>query len=348
VHLQTTIVTGDGRRIPVEIHASYIKFGGVERLIAFLHDVTDRMIADEALVESEEKFRVLAEMSPSAIFMYQGEKLIYANPAAVRLTGYSVEEIRQKNFWDMVHPKYRDMVKSYGLARLRSEPVPVRYDVKYITKKGEERWAEFNAGLIEYLGKPAGIVTAYDMTDRKNTEIALRDAKAQAELYLDLMGHDINNMNQAALGFLEIVGEKLATRKAMDVDDLKLINNAMDSLRRSSGLIASVRKLQKESKGGLKPEVMDLGKILAEVKGQYSIVPEREVIISYVPSCKCFVLANELLKDVFSNIVGNAIKHSQGAIAINISLQTADENNRLFCKVIIKNTGPGIPDEHKR
>ncbi len=474
VHLETTILTGEGKKIPVEIHASYIKFGGVERMIAFLHDITDRKIAQEALVESEEKFRVLAdtavaaiflvgenrfiyanpaaqtitgysaeelyrmhywdiispefreemiaygdsllrgepvpgrfeikfirkdgsegwcdvsigpvkylkrrgmagvitaldvterkhaemalkeseekfrvlaEMSPSAIFLYQGDKLIYANPAAVRLTGFTEEEIRAKNFWEMVHPEYREMVKMYGLARQKGEPVPVRYDVKYITRGGEERWAEFTAGRIEYLGKPAGIVTAYDMTERKNTEIALMDAKAQAELYIDLMGHDINNMNQAALGFLEIVGEKLATRKALGAKDLELINNAMDSLRRSSGLIASVRKLQKESKGGLKPEVMDLGKVLADVKGQYSIVPEREVIISYVPSCKCYVLANELLKDVFSNIVGNAIKHSQGAIAINISLQTAEEHDRLFCKVIIEDTGPGIPDEQKR
>ncbi|MGA9138630.1 MAG: PAS domain S-box protein [Methanocella sp.] len=324
-----------------------IRYHGKPAGVITALDITERKRAEEALRESEEKFRVLSELSPSAIFMYQGNKLIYANPAAVAFTGFSMGELLTKNYWEMVHPEYQEMVKMYGQARQKGEPVPTRYEVRYITKAGEERWAEFTAGFIEYRGRPAGIVTAYDMTERKHTEIALQDAKAQAELYLDLMGHDINNMNMAALGFLELAGNKLKSRGSLNSDDLQLITNAMDSLKNSSDLIGSVRKLQKERKGVLKSRYICLDHVLTEVKGRHSNVPGRDITITYSAICDCCVLANELLIDVFSNIMGNAIKHSTGPLAINMSLRKTEENGVIFCRIVIEDTGPGIPDEQK-
>jgi PAS domain S-box-containing protein len=120
--------------------------------------------------------------------VYQGDRLVYANPAGLAFTGYSMGELLTKNFWEMVHPGFRELVRTYGLARQKGEQVPTTYEVRYITKSGQERWAEFSAGRIEYKGKPAGIVTAVDTTERKRDEMALREAKRQAELYLDLMG----------------------------------------------------------------------------------------------------------------------------------------------------------------
>ncbi|OPY28621.1 MAG: sensory histidine kinase AtoS [Methanocella sp. PtaU1.Bin125] len=348
MELESTGIAKDGRRFPVEVHASYIQYHGTERVVCFVRDITRRKDAEEALAESEEKFRVLSELSPTAIFLYQGTKLIYANQSAVAFTGFSIDEMTSKNFWDMVHPEYQEMVRAYGLARQRGEPVPARYEVKYVTRYGEERWAEFTAGRIEYRGRPGGIVTAIDTTERKHTEIALQEAKSQAELYVDLMGHDINNMNQAAMGFLEMAYEKLKTRGSLDGEDLDLLASAMGSLRSSSGLIDSVRKLQRERKGGMKPYVLDLSPLLADVKEQYTSVPGREIVIDYTASCPCKVLANELLRDVFANIVGNAIKHSRGAIAISISLSVEPRQGVHYCRVDVEDNGPGISDERKK
>jgi PAS domain S-box-containing protein len=325
-----------------------IRYRGRPAGVVTAMDITERKRAQFALAESEEKFRVLSELSPTAIFLYQGDKLIYANPAAIKFTGFSMGELLAKNFWDMVHPEYRELVKMYGLARQHGEPVPITYEVKYIAKGGQERWAEFTAGRIEYKGMPAGIVTAIDTTERKLADIELREAKRQAELYIDLMGHDINNMNQAALGFLEIVNERMALRQPTGVEEMELVANAMEALSRSTALIRTVQKLQKERSGGLKTEVIDVRRVLEDVRKQHAAVPGRDVTITFLPACRCHVLANELLKDVFSNIVGNAIKHSSGAIAIGIRLNTAEEHGRLFCRVAVEDTGPGIPDERKR
>ncbi len=321
-----------------------LKYKGRPATVIIAFDITQRKLAEIALRESEEKFRVLSETSPAAIFMYQGNKLIYGNPAAEKFTGFTHEEMLRKNFWDMVHPKYRDMVKDIGLARQKGEPVPSRYEVQYIASNGDVRWAEFAAGLIEYKGKPAGIVIALDITDRKQAEVSLMESKAQADLYVDLMGHDINNLNQVAMGYLELA----AGRLPLDETTREFIVKPIEALEKSSRLIDKVKKLQLMRSGHLESKTVDVGKILEDVIGTYSAVPGREVTINYTP-VRGLVTADELLTDVFSNLVVNAIKHSpcDKPLVIDIGLSVVPEDGRKFYRITVDDNGPGIPDERK-
>jgi PAS domain S-box-containing protein len=133
------------------------------------------------LRESEEKFRVLAETSPAGIFLYQGERIIHINAAAARLLGYTERECLQLRFWDWAHDDFKEMMRDRGLARQRGEPLPLQYECKYVIRSGEERWAYISAGSIEFKGKPAGIVTMFDITDRKRLEDELRHAYDELE-----------------------------------------------------------------------------------------------------------------------------------------------------------------------
>jgi len=139
----------------------------------------------EALRESEIQFRTLAESMSAVVFIYQGEHIRYANPAAETLTGYSGEELAHMQFWDFIHPDFRELVKERGLARQRGEPVPTRYEVKIIAKNGEERWFDITAGVATFEGKPAGLATAFDITDHKRIETALRNSETRTRALLD-------------------------------------------------------------------------------------------------------------------------------------------------------------------
>ena len=307
-------------------------------------DITERKRAEYALQESEEKFRVLSETSPAAIFLYQGDRLIYANEAAERFTGYPREDILKKNYWEMVHPRYKEMVKNIGIARQSGKHVSTRYEVQYITKSGEVRWAEFAAGMIEYRRKPAGIVIAFDITDRKFAEGALKESKAQADMYVDLMGHDINNLNQIAMGYLELAMDHMKP----DEKSMEYLSKPIEALGKSSRLIEKVKKLQKMKSGQLEPISVDVRTVIEEVIKIYFNIPGRDIKINYTPY-SALVKADELLIEVFSNLVLNAIKHTPDdkPLIIDIGTSRISISDNDYYKITVDDNGPGIPDEKK-
>jgi PAS domain S-box-containing protein len=161
----------DGEYLYIEEYGKVLREGEkVVRITGSVRDITDRKNMEQALRESEEKFRKLTETTSAAIFIYKGNQIIYVNPIFEALTGYSKDEIVSLNFWDLVHPDDRHLVKERGIARQRGEEIPQRYEFKFVTKTGEERWVDFTAAAMEFKGSLVGLGTAYDITDRKKAE----------------------------------------------------------------------------------------------------------------------------------------------------------------------------------
>ncbi len=133
-------------------------------------DVTDRKQMEEALRESETKFRQLANTVAAAAFIYQDDRLKYVNQAASRITGYSEEELLALPLKKIVHPEHHDLFGQRLRRHEEGEPAPPHYEVRILCKDGRQRWVDFVAGDIEYEGRPALLGTAFDITDRKQAE----------------------------------------------------------------------------------------------------------------------------------------------------------------------------------
>jgi signal transduction histidine kinase len=187
-----------------------------------------------------------------------------------------------------------------------------------------------------------------DITRRKQIENELHNAKAQAELYIDLMGHDINNMNQIAMGYLELAYDRIESEGRLEKADSGLLEKPIDAMKNIARLVGNVKKLQREKSGDFSPKPVELGQVLTGVVARYSSVPGRDVKINFRPAQSCRVMANDLITDLYDNIVGNAIKHSLGPLQIDVGLDKVHEDGRDYCRVIIEDTGPGITDEMKR
>ena len=184
-----------------------------------------------------------------------------------------------------------------------------------------------------------------EIENREKIERALEEAKSQAELYLDLMGHDINNLNQIGIGYLELA------LQAESLDESKtLIEKPLEVMKSASEIIGNVRKIKlisdDKSKAVFGAQIVNLCDVLHELKERYTNVSGRDVSISLTMPQICFVKANELMKDVFSNLIDNAIKHSDPAIplAIGIKLETRQEKQKKYVICTIEDNGPGIPD----
>jgi len=156
-------------------------------------DITKHKQAEEALSESEAKFRALAESAPAAILIIAGEEILYVNPAFESISGFTEEETLAMRFWDFVHPDMQELVKERGLARQRGEAEPARYELKALIKNGQERWFDLAAASINYGGQTATLAMAYDITERKQAQNSL----LAREQELEDKAHDLEEMNAA-------------------------------------------------------------------------------------------------------------------------------------------------------
>ena len=145
----------------------------VERAISDKATRDARKRAEASLRESEVRFRALADSIASAVLIYQGTVCRYANRAAQTSTGYSEQELLGLSSWDLVHPDSRSVVIEHGFSRVREAQDSTRFEAKILTKQGEVRIWDVTVGRIELQGRPAGLITALDVTDRKRAEAAL-------------------------------------------------------------------------------------------------------------------------------------------------------------------------------
>ena len=192
--------------------------------------------------------------------------------------------------------------------------------------------AIYNARLFENLQR--------ELAERKRTESLLKKAKDQTELYVDLMCHDINNYNQVAMGYLELIS------LMGGVDDVveDLISRPIETLKVSSQLINNVRKIQQLDSGNIGHETIDLGRLIDGVKSEYDFVPGRDITINYDRPEGFIIAADGLLRDVIANLISNSIKHSHDSVTINLSLDRADIEGTEYYVIQVEDNGPGITD----
>jgi PAS domain S-box-containing protein len=323
--------------------------GNIQRWFGTNTDITERKRAEEGLRESEEKFRILTETASAAICILQDGKFQYINRATETITGYNSDELIAMDFISVIHPDSRGYVVGLYSNWLAGLIRQARFETKILCKNGEEHYVDISVSTIDYLGRPGLILTAIDITERKRAEEVLIEAKQQAELYVDLMGHDISNMNHSTMGYLELAIETLESEKRLGLDDKPLIERPMRVLEGSSALIDNVRKLQMLMTEGIKTKPTNLNKIFRELEAMSFHSHDREVLINIQPVPGYMVEANELLKDVFVNLITNAIKHSdeEKPLTVNVKADPVDENGRKYYRCMVEDDGHGIPDELK-
>jgi two-component system nitrate/nitrite sensor histidine kinase NarX len=166
--------------------------GQAIRMLGIVQDITARKKADEALRESEEQFRNVAEQSPNMVFINVRGRVVYANRRCEEMMGYARQEFYAPSFdfLDLIAPEYRTLVTENFRAHLRGEEVPT-YEYTLVTKKGQRIDAIISPKLIRYGGESAILGTVTDITGRKQVERALRTSQQFLQSALDSLSGNI-------------------------------------------------------------------------------------------------------------------------------------------------------------
>jgi signal transduction histidine kinase len=147
-------------------------------------------------------------------------------------------------------------------------------------------------------------------------------------------------MNQIGMGYLEITQSRLKLAPG----DRGLLSKPEEVLRNSSVLIDNVRKTRKAITGELKLGPVDAGSLLEELTARYNDDAGGVFTCCHQPLKGAYVMANDLLKDVFTNLLDNAVKHTAKPVTIGIGLYQVEEGDRTYYKIYVEDSGPGIPD----
>ena len=348
---QATIVRkSDGKRRRVRSIGDHLtdETGKVERVFGVFKDVTDEQTMMEALATSESKYRTLAENSTDIIVKFGMDGIItYASPAC-EVLGISPEDAIGLSTLDFTIPEDRKYATEITEDLFKSDGIDpsIQREFRVRDKNGNIIWLEGNPKIIKGGdGRAREIISTFrDITDRKEREQALAEARADAEAagkakaeFLSNMSHEIRTPLNGILGFTQLLSDT-----PLDKDQKLFVSRAMSAGHLLRDIVNDILDYSKIEAGQVQLEerAVDIAQVVQETIDLVHAGRNGKTVpmTSLVESRGAFV--DEVrLKQILTNLIGNSAKFTaEGTVQVSAAI----ENEQL--KINVTDTGPGIPE----
>ncbi len=307
-----------------------------------------RRQAEEALQQSEENFRALAENSSNAISITYSSgrdtgRRVYVNSRLTELTGYTEDELLNLPLMEIVHTSERDRVADIRKRRLAGGPIPQRYETTLTTKDGKSTPVEATSTRTVWQGRPAFMTVLRDITERKRAEEASRELDRIKDDFFSNVSHELRTPLHSIKGFTTLMLRDKVPRAETQKEFLGIIDSQAEHLTRLIDNLLDMSRL--ESGRFLIDKQPLLIKDLTRkvIDGFYSLASEKGMTISEdIPEILPEVEADgERVSQVISNLLGNAIKFSEAGA--DVTVKCAVKDGELLVQVT--DHGIGIPEE---
>lgn len=350
----------DGVRIPIITTLSILTNDANQPygFIAINRDITERKLAEVAMLESEARYRTLFEQANDAIWILDlaGDRtgrILLANPAAAEMHGYTIAEMENLRITDL------DVPDSVARAQGRFEDIQkggwISGETLHVRKDGTTFPIAFSAGPIKFDGRPCVLAFSRDITERKraeeeNEKLAYQINQNQKLESLGLLAggiaHDFNNLMGGIFGYIDMASEETKESKVVSY-----LSKAMNTIDRARGLTAQLLTF---AKGGA--PVQQIGDLFPFVQetAQFALSGANVSCHFEVPKD---LWACNFDKNQIGQVIDNLIINAQQAMPVGGTIELTARNIALaekehpllvkgnYIKLSIKDSGVGIPKE---
>ncbi|VVB97639.1 Methanogenesis regulatory histidine kinase FilI [uncultured archaeon] len=342
----------DGTCFPAEYWSYPVRRNNeVVGAVMTFFDITKRRQAEERLLQSEEKYRMLIENNQDGIFISQYDKIQFANKAFARIHGYTVEEIIGKDIREIITPEDIDKAVDIFRGIQAGNDAPREFELRALHRDRKTRiFVNMNVGRITYCGMWANMGTVKDITERKKVEemqlenqrlVYLNKAKSE---FLANMSHELRTPLNSIIGFTELLKQKAAGELNEKQD--RYVENVLTNSKFLLNLIADILDFNKIEEGRMDlvietlsvPETINKAlELLKENASRKYVTLKAELD----PELNVIEADRQRFDQILSNLVGNAIKFSRTEGG-TVTITTKKEGNMGIFQ--ISDTGIGIKE----
>jgi len=341
----------DGYYIPVSVNANLIEINGEKKIVAVVRDIRERKAIEEELRESERKFKQILEAIPDLFLLvssdfivldYSGkEEYLYLPPKDV--LGKELKEILPSDKAKLSLDAIRKTLQT-------NELQTNEYELNI-----QEKNAFFEARYLPISKNKVGIFIR-DITERKRMEREMKMSQEQykrafneTSFYKNLFAHDMNNILQNLKSSIELGNYYLES-----TDDLENLFELFDIMKeqifQGTKLISNVNKISKVERNKVKLHKLDICKPLKEaINYTKESFPTRNIKIDvHYTKSHHYVAGNELVFDIFQNILQNAVKYNDSVvIKIDVKVSEIFVIKKPYVEIQFRDNGIGISDQRK-
>ena len=209
-----------------KIDLNSIRFTEIEDIVICANNMLDEKLkSDNDLKESEEKFRTLTNSTNVGVILHRNNEILFVNNVIVEITGFSIQELLKKTFFEIIHNDSKEFIIENFEKKIEGKDFITQYDLKINTKNGKLLWVNIAVNEIEFRKERTYLVSALNITARKEAEELLYRERERLRVTLESIGDGvITTDSNGIIRFINEVASKITGYSQIEAQGRNLID----------------------------------------------------------------------------------------------------------------------------
>ncbi len=291
--------------------------------------------ADQALRESEEKYRLIVENAHDGIEISQNDRLIFCNPQFAQMLGYSIDELKGISFNSIFSEQGKKDLYERKIRRDRGEQLVPYYETTFVKKDGRLIDVDVKYEIIDYQGKPATFAIVRDITDRKQAEQQIQADLKEKTMLLTEIHHRVKNNLTVVASLL-----RLQSKQIKDKSVLPYFKDSIDRIHTMASVHEKLYSSKNFANINFKQYIQNLTSNLYQSSGIKDRIALQAAVQDIVLGIDDAIPLALIINELFTNAIKHAFpKGKHGTIRINFATSADGSYQLLF-----QDTGVGLPE----